>query len=151
MPTYAYRCSACEHEFDAVQSFHDDPLTLCPNCGTAAAKRVFRSVGVIFKGSGWYINDLRKDRGRGGKAAETANGGEVEAPAAAKDEGSSGSDDASGSGGDSASTSDKDSGGGATSESGTPEGAGKAKGSAPDVDAKAPSQGPKKAPATSTG
>lgn len=73
MPTYAYRCGACGHEFDAVQSFHDDPLTLCPNCGESAARRVFRSVGVIFKGSGWYVNDTRGEPGRRRAAAANAD------------------------------------------------------------------------------
>lgn len=73
MPTYAYRCGACGHEFDAVQSFHDDPLTLCPSCGEAAARRVFRSVGVIFKGSGWYVNDTRGEPGRRRGAAAGAD------------------------------------------------------------------------------
>jgi putative FmdB family regulatory protein len=58
MPTYAYRCSACSHEFDAFQKFSEDPLTECPNCGSAI-HRVFQPVGVVFKGSGWYINDSR--------------------------------------------------------------------------------------------
>ena len=58
MPTYAYRCADCGHEFDAFQKFSDDPLTECPNCG-GTIRRVFQPVGVVFKGSGWYINDSR--------------------------------------------------------------------------------------------
>lgn len=59
MPTYAYRCTSCAHEFDAFQKFSDAPLTECPECG-AEIRRVFQPVGIVFKGSGWYINDSRK-------------------------------------------------------------------------------------------
>lgn len=127
MPTYAYRCSACGQEFDAVQSFHDDPLTLCPHCGQAAAKRVFRSVGVIFKGSGWYVNDTRSDRGKGSKVAESAgNGGTALAPAAAKDaetsSGSSGGSEAGTAGGDTTNAPAKATEGPAAKGSGTADG-----------------------------
>lgn len=62
MPTYAYRCASCNHEFDAVQKFSDDPLKECPECGEHV-RRVFHPVGIVFKGSGWYINDSRgKDK-----------------------------------------------------------------------------------------
>lgn len=59
MPTYHYRCAACENRFDAFQKFAEDPLTDCPECG-GLVKRVIQPVGVVFKGSGWYINDSRK-------------------------------------------------------------------------------------------
>lgn len=65
MPTYAYRCSACSHEFDEVQRFSDDALTVCPQCG-GSIRRVFQPVGVVFKGSGWYITDSRKPESSNG-------------------------------------------------------------------------------------
>ncbi|MDO4239811.1 FmdB family zinc ribbon protein [Micrococcus sp.] len=58
MPTYAYRCKDCGHAFDAVQSFTDDALTECPECGGALRKQ-YGSVGVSFKGSGFYRTDSR--------------------------------------------------------------------------------------------
>ncbi|WP_447925671.1 FmdB family zinc ribbon protein [Georgenia muralis] len=58
MPTYAYRCTVCGHEFEAKQSFSDDALTVCPECG-GALRKLFSSVGVVFKGSGFYRNDSR--------------------------------------------------------------------------------------------
>lgn len=58
MPTYAYRCSACAHEFETVQTFSEDPLKFCPECGSPI-RRVIFPVGIVFKGSGWYINDSR--------------------------------------------------------------------------------------------
>jgi putative FmdB family regulatory protein len=59
MPTYAYRCTACGHQFDIFQRFSDDSLTECPECH-GLIKRVLHPVGVVFKGSGWYITDSRK-------------------------------------------------------------------------------------------
>jgi putative FmdB family regulatory protein len=59
MPTYSYRCTACGHQFDQFQRFSDDPLTECPSC-KGLVKRVLHPVGVVFKGSGWYITDSRK-------------------------------------------------------------------------------------------
>lgn len=69
MPTYAYRCTACSQEFEIFQKFTDAPLTGCPECGEAVRK-VFQPVGIVFKGSGWYINDSRKPE----PAAEKADG-----------------------------------------------------------------------------
>lgn len=59
MPTYSYACRACDHRFDAVQSIHDDALRACPECG-GDLRRVFGSVGVTFKGSGFYRTDSRE-------------------------------------------------------------------------------------------
>ena len=58
MPTYEYACTACGHDLEAVQSFSDDPLTECPECG-GALRKVFGNVGVVFKGSGFYRTDSR--------------------------------------------------------------------------------------------
>ena len=58
MPTYEYRCKDCGEQLEVVQSFADDPLTDCPNCG-GNLKKVFNSVGISFKGSGFYKNDSR--------------------------------------------------------------------------------------------
>ena len=59
MPTYAYRCADCGHQFEQNQRFSDPPLTDCPACD-GAVRRVIQPVGVVFKGSGWYITDSRK-------------------------------------------------------------------------------------------
>jgi putative FmdB family regulatory protein len=59
MPIYDYLCDTCGHRFDVRQNFSDDPLTECTTCG-APVRRVLHPAGVIFKGSGWYINDSRK-------------------------------------------------------------------------------------------
>ena len=72
MPTYTYQCDSCGHGFEAVQRFADDPLTECPQCG-ASIRRVIQPVGVVFKGSGWYITDSRpKSSGESADGASTA-------------------------------------------------------------------------------
>lgn len=58
MPTYAYRCAACGHAFDIVQSFTDDALTVCPQCDGLLRKQ-YGSIGVTFNGSGFYRTDSR--------------------------------------------------------------------------------------------
>lgn len=60
MPVYQYTCTQCGHDLEARQSFSDDALTDCPACGVGAAlRKQFNSVGVVFKGSGFYRNDAR--------------------------------------------------------------------------------------------
>jgi putative FmdB family regulatory protein len=58
MPTYQYSCTECGHFFEAVQSFSDDALTVCPECD-GRLRKVFNAVGVVFKGSGFYRTDSR--------------------------------------------------------------------------------------------
>jgi putative FmdB family regulatory protein len=58
VPTYAYACTECEHRFDIVQSFSDDALTVCPECG-GRLRKLFNAVGVVFKGGGFYRTDSR--------------------------------------------------------------------------------------------
>ena len=70
MPTYQYRCKDCETELEAVQGFHDDSLTECPTCGGTLRKK-FGSVGISFKGSGFYKNDSRS--GSSTKSPEPAS------------------------------------------------------------------------------
>ena len=73
MPTYQYACTNLEgkHEFEVVQSFSDAPVTECPECG-APVRKVYGSVGVVFKGSGFYRTDSRKSSS---SASETASNG----------------------------------------------------------------------------
>lgn len=58
MPIYAYKCKNCEYQFDVRQRFSDDPLTGCPRC-EGQVRRVISPVGVVFKGSGFYVTDNR--------------------------------------------------------------------------------------------
>ncbi|MCC2322655.1 FmdB family zinc ribbon protein [Cellulomonas xiejunii] len=75
MPTYAYRCTACEHSFEVQQSFTDDALSVCPEC-EGRLRKVFSTVGVVFKGSGFYRNDARtgsSTSGSGGKSGASTS------------------------------------------------------------------------------
>ena len=59
MPTYVYRCNSCDYTFEARQSMSDDPLAVCPDCDEKSLRRVINSVGVVFKGTGFYVTDNR--------------------------------------------------------------------------------------------
>lgn len=78
MPTYAYTCTACGHSFDIQQSFSDDALTVCPECD-GRLRKIFSTVGVTFKGSGFYRTDSRS----GSKSSVPAASKPSAAPAAA--------------------------------------------------------------------
>ncbi|MGY2745531.1 FmdB family zinc ribbon protein [Arthrobacter sp. UYCu723] len=84
MPTYAYACKDCSHAFEIVQSFTDNSLTSCPECQGSLRKK-FNSVGVVFKGSGFYRNDSRDTKGSSvpPAAAPAATPAAAPAPAAA--------------------------------------------------------------------
>ena len=100
MPTYQYACTACGHRFEAVQSFSDASLTDCPECA-GRLRKVFSSVGIVFKGSGFYRTDSRSGSGSNVTGGDTpakngaakGGGGESNGAAAAK----SGKDSGSGS------------------------------------------------------
>src|SRR6266446_3735103 len=58
MPIYDYHCDHCGHSFSQVQSYSDEPVAKCPNCGKKP-RRLIASTAVVFKGSGWYKTDSR--------------------------------------------------------------------------------------------
>ena len=94
MPTYSYACTECDNRFDAVQAFTDDALTTCPQC-SGRLRKLFNSVGVVFKGSGFYRTDSRES---GGKTAKSDSSTSESTSSAAKPEKSSDSSSSSGSG-----------------------------------------------------
>lgn len=69
MPTYQYACEHCGHRFDVRQRFSDEPLTVCPVCNSPI-HRVISPVGIIFKGSGFYVTDNKN----GSKQYTNGNG-----------------------------------------------------------------------------
>ena len=71
MPIYDYRCDHCGHVFSAVQSFKDDALEKCPNCGEKP-RRLLSMPAIVFKGSGWYKTDSRPAEKSGDGSAPTA-------------------------------------------------------------------------------
>jgi putative FmdB family regulatory protein len=88
VPTYQYVCTNPEgkHEFEVVQSFSDPAVATCPECG-APVRKVYGSVGVVFKGSGFYRTDSRKAESASTPAASSTK----EPSSPAKDGGSSSS------------------------------------------------------------
>lgn len=84
MPTYAYTCTECGHAFDIHQAFSDAALTECPSCG-GKLRKVFSSVGVVFKGSGFYRNDSRSTTtsSTGASSSSSSSGTSSSTPAAA--------------------------------------------------------------------
>lgn len=74
MPTYAYACTECDHRFDIVQSFSDDSLTVCPECG-GKLRKVFNAVGVVFKGGGFYRTDSRSGSSSSVPASTSSDSG----------------------------------------------------------------------------
>lgn len=73
MPTYEYACKQCGEHLEVVQSFHDDALTECHNCG-GELKKVFGNIGIVFKGSGFYKTDSRSTSS--GAKASSSDGAE---------------------------------------------------------------------------
>lgn len=80
MPTYQYACTACGHQLEAVQSFTEEPLTQCPAC-EGRLRKLFSSVGIVFKGSGFYRTDSRSDA----KGSANQDGAASKDSSAAKD------------------------------------------------------------------
>lgn len=90
MPTYEYKCRQCHTRLEAVQAFSDSPLTECPSCG-GPLRKVFSTVGVVFKGSGFYRNDSRTASANGkadeaAAKAESSSAGKADAKADSKSE-----------------------------------------------------------------
>lgn len=75
MPTYEYACKKCGEHFDVFQSFDDDPIKKHKGCG-GAVRRVFGSVGISFKGSGFYKNDSRSSSSSSRPAASESSSSE---------------------------------------------------------------------------
>ncbi len=71
MPIYEYACGSCGHHFEARQKFSDDPIAKCPECGQTV-RRVFHPAGIIFKGSGFYINDSRGNGNNSSSSSATS-------------------------------------------------------------------------------
>ncbi|MDQ1743002.1 MAG: hypothetical protein QOE23_1341 [Pseudonocardiales bacterium] len=78
MPTYQYACTSddCGLRFERVQTFTDPAITTCPDCSDRVRK-VYGSVGVVFKGSGFYRNDSRDAKTAGGKSDSAAKNGDA--------------------------------------------------------------------------
>jgi putative FmdB family regulatory protein len=70
MPVYAYQCENCGVQFEKQQSFSDQPLVRCPECGKKTLKKVYQPVGIVFKGSGFYATDHHSPSGQSSRKAD---------------------------------------------------------------------------------
>lgn len=105
MPTYDYECDACGHTFDAFQNMSDAPLKKCPSCNKLKLRRLIGGgLGVIFKGSGFYVTDSKKSSSGGAKSSsssgskESSGSSESSSTETSSKSGSSGGDSATSSG-----------------------------------------------------
>ena len=93
MPTYEYRCQKCDHTFDSFQSMTEKPLKKCPNCGGAVKRLISSGVGLIFKGSGFYITDYKKKESHSGENVAQGKQSSPAKPKKASDTASSKTED----------------------------------------------------------
>ena len=92
MPTYSYACTQCDNRFDIVQSFTDEALTVCSEC-SGALRKLFNSVGIVFKGSGFYRTDSRSGASTASEPAKSDSSAATSSGSGSKsssDKGSSG-------------------------------------------------------------
>ncbi len=73
MPTYVYECRECGHRFEIFQSFSAEALQTCPECQQVTLRKVLFPAGVVFKGSGFYVNDSRGPRPKPSSPKADAN------------------------------------------------------------------------------
>ncbi len=100
MPSYDYECKACGHAFEAFQTMSEEPLVECPSCNQETLRRLIGGgMGIIFKGSGFYVNDSRSSKSSAG--SNSNNGTADRSDSKTGESTSSGSDSSTGgSGGD---------------------------------------------------
>jgi putative FmdB family regulatory protein len=109
VPTYQYACTECGHQLEAVQSFSDAPLTICTEC-QGKLRKVYSSVGVVFKGSGFYRTDSRAaahEPSKNGDTPSPKSGEKTSAGAAKPSNGTPAANGRSSSSGSSSSSSSK--------------------------------------------
>ncbi|MBF6300788.1 FmdB family zinc ribbon protein [Nocardia amamiensis] len=82
MPTYSYACTQCDNRFDIVQSFTDEALSVCSEC-SGKLRKLFNSVGIVFKGSGFYRTDSRGGASTASEPAKSDSGSSSSADSSA--------------------------------------------------------------------
>jgi putative FmdB family regulatory protein len=105
VPTYTYTCTACNDIIEKRQSFSDPPLTTCEQCG-GTLRKIIHPVGIVFKGSGFYITDSRSStKSANGSTSSSESSGSKESSSSSSKESSDSSKDSSSSSSKSSSTS----------------------------------------------
>ncbi len=74
MPNYQYECQSCRRQYVYFQGMSEDPLRSCPDCGGPLVRLLSGGGGVIYKGSGFYVNDYKKDKGASAACAGSCSG-----------------------------------------------------------------------------
>ena len=82
MPTYGYECKSCNHTFDVFQSYSDAALKNCPECNKEVRRLINGGMGVIFKGSGFYVTDKKNNSSGSGKESSRSSEACPSCPAA---------------------------------------------------------------------
>lgn len=92
MPTYDYECRKCGHTFEAFQSMTEDPLTTCPKCKGKVRRLIGGGLGIIFKGSGFYVTDNKSSSSLTSSSTKETDAPASPSPSTAKEgkEGSGG-------------------------------------------------------------
>ena len=83
LPRYDYKCSSCGHRFEKRQSFDSEPIATCPEC-QSTANRQFHAVPIVFKGSGFYVNDYGKSSSYNSKPSSNGSSEESGSSSEAK-------------------------------------------------------------------
>ena len=92
MPRYDYECQVCHHVFEIKQSFSSEPVANCPKCGNGS-RRLIHAVPIVFKGSGFYVNDYGKGKSSTSASVENKeSGGESDSGSDSKSDSKSKSD-----------------------------------------------------------
>ena len=86
MPNYDYSCEECGADFELRLKFSDDVEQPCRECGSIA-KRQFSAVPIVFKGSGWYVNDYGKKGSVSGNSGDAATTDQSDKPTSTEGKG----------------------------------------------------------------
>ena len=90
MPIYEYQCPDCNHQFEALQSFSDDPIQDCPQCGGTQVSKLISRSSFILKGGGWYKDHYGlKSSGAGGDSSSSAKSSSSDSASTSTTSGSS--------------------------------------------------------------
>src|SRR5262245_48031561 len=86
MPLYEYKCQTCGDLIEVRQKFSDAPLTVHEKCG-GLLERLISPSALLFKGSGWYVNDYGKGKSGGDSKTPAASNGstKTEKPSGSSD------------------------------------------------------------------
>ncbi len=101
MPTYEYKCDACNNEWELEQRISEDPVKKCPKCGKLKARRMISGGNFLLKGEGWYKDLYHKPatkKSSGGESGgSSSSGGSSDSGSSSSGSGSSGSSASGGS------------------------------------------------------